>query len=740
MILRGRPLVLIATALCAIGVVAGGDLAAGAPSGAQLVLTGMSPLAGPFVGGNEVTIRANDAADITSVDFGAATSADITHITANLLIVVAPAHDVGSVDVVVHTASATSPVTPLGRYDYVPPPKRFDVQWGPRLGSRLGVGALDAIGCTTRDFCAVEVRNRKGHVTALATFGAGHRPRVQPLPDKPVISHTRCYKNVPTACWQTFSSLVACGTPRFCVAGNRRYLRTWDGRRWSEPKRVNRRGDALLSCAPGTALCMLGGRDNTYVHDRHGWRTVRYQHGFDHPTSLSCATAHFCLAVANNRAARFDGTKWHAAAARPHLPTNVGCASARYCLAAGASKALVFDGSGWHALPRPPVRAAVRAVSCPAVGQCTAATKASAETFRGGKWTKARTISHRLDFGPSAPMQVTGFSCVPHGICRATVGRGQTLRLASGQWTHTENITPYHDLLSDISCASATWCMAVGRSGEAFRYSGGQWTREGYVDGRFPLAAISCTSNRVCMAVDASKGRQTSGPLAGGRAVRYAHGSWQRPVVIDTGQQLTDVSCATDNHCVAIEQKGRAPTYRNGKWSGAVSLKPGRDQNGSHFTESIDCPTIHYCATAGYPRSQELVDGSWRTMSSGLNKVRVRLAFSDASGVDCVDPDYCVFSDSYGILIRNHGVLGYGYDSCCQGGRAVSCASRTYCSAVFTTEGHDFNFTHTYLLNGGAVLREGRLSKTHLNPWAIACFAGPVCVGINGVRGFVGTA
>jgi hypothetical protein len=221
--------------------------------------------------------------------------------------------------------------------------------------------------------------------------------------------------------------------------------------------------------------------------------------------------------------------------------------------------------------------------------------------------------------------------------------------------------------------------------------------------------------------------------------VRYSDGGWHRPVVVDTGQQFTDISCASDEHCVAIEQNGRALTYRNGKWSDPVSLKPGKDQNGSHFTSSVDCPTLHYCATAGYPHGQELIDGSWRRMNGGPTQVRVKSAYWDAAGVDCVDANYCVFSDSYGVLIRNHGVVGWDYLNCCQGERAVSCASRSYCVAVFTVEGHDFDYTHTYLLNGAAVRKERRLSVVHRNPWGISCFAGPVCVGITGIRGLTGS-
>ena len=277
--------------------------------------------------------------------------------------------------------------------------------------------------------------------------------------------------------------------------------------------------------------------------------------------------------------------------------------------------------------------------------------------------------------------------------------------------------------------------MAVGVSGEAFRYADGQWSREGRVDGRQPLVAISCTVDKVCLAIDGGTGTHSGGALSAGRAVRYSNGHWHRPVVVDPGHEMTDVSCASNDHCVAVERVGRAITYRHGEWSKPVSLKQRLRQD-VRSTESVSCPTVHYCATAGYPGSFELIDGTWRRTHGVLPPFH---PFAFARGVDCVSPTYCVYNGN-GILIRNDGVVGLALGDY-PATRVISCASRIYCVAVYRTETHeDFN-SHTAILAGAAVHREGRLSdvgKPGL-PRAIDCLAGPVCIGITPTHGFVGT-
>jgi hypothetical protein len=684
-----------------------------------LRLTGISPTAGPLAGGNEVTIRADGAADVTSVAFGAASVRTITHLGAHLLHVVAPAHDAGDVDIVLHSASATAPVTSAGRYSFVANPDRLQLQVSPRLESRhlLGAGDLTAIGCTVHDFCAATMT--RYHKATLVTFGHGHQRRIQQLPE------------------QTFlDDLVACGTAGFCVAGDAKGLWTWNGHRWSGPTQLGTGSTWALSCAPGTRRCVLSGQNDTFVHGRHGWRTARYPHGFRRPTSLACATARFCVAVKNGRTVRFDGTSWHATHARS-VPGNIACAAAHYCLAVGRYRAAVFAGTDWHAVAAPPTTVNILAVSCVAAGRCAAVTQRFAETFTHGRWTTSHVLSARRSFAPD-PVKLTDLACVPRGICRATDGRGQDLRLVHGDWTGAENITGYHDRLNDISCASANWCMAVSGSGEAFRYSGGQWSHEGNVDARQPLVAISCTEDKVCVAVDGATGTKHSGVLSGGRAVRYSHGSWHRPVAIDTRHWLTDVSCASGDHCVAVDVAGRAITYRHGKWSDPVLIRKP-NPNGLLFEPSIACPTVHYCATAGNPGSFELVHGTWRAIDSGQPRVR-----DNGAPLDCLTANYCMFTDNYfGIVIRNHGVVGWGHkdDACCRGGRPVSCASRTYCAAVITDLLPYSRVVRTYLLAGAAVSHPRKLSNRGEpgEPRGLACFAGPVCIGVTDTNGLVGT-
>lgn len=253
---------LFVSMISALGILAGGDPVSAAPSGTPLQLTGISPTAGPLGGGNQVTIRTNDAAAVTSVDFGAASGGAITHISPHLLRVVAPAHDAGPVGVVLHTASATSPASPAGRYQFVPTPDPLHLQWSRRLGTDAVIGDLQAIGCTVHRFCAIQLGRGRldSDTTALITLGLGRPRRIQRLPSDTFVQF-----------------LVACGTPRFCVAGGRSGLWTWNGSKWHGPTRLAAGGDWALGCAPGTTRCVLGGEHSSFVHGRHGWRKVGFR-------------------------------------------------------------------------------------------------------------------------------------------------------------------------------------------------------------------------------------------------------------------------------------------------------------------------------------------------------------------------------------------------------------------------------------------------------------------------------
>ena len=100
-------------------------------------LTFLDPTSGPTTGGTTVTVTGSDFTKVTGVTFGGAAGSGVTVISAKQLRVTAPAHAPGAVDVVVTTATGTSPVTGAARYTYVTPPPSV-TQVSPREGPTTG--------------------------------------------------------------------------------------------------------------------------------------------------------------------------------------------------------------------------------------------------------------------------------------------------------------------------------------------------------------------------------------------------------------------------------------------------------------------------------------------------------------------------------------------------------------------------------------------------------------------------
>ena len=108
-----------------------------------------------------------------------------------------------------------------------------------------------------------------------------------------------------------------------------------------------------------------------------GWRAATHldhSHGED-PTSVSCPSASFCMAVlGSGYAAKYDGTTWSQPIELPSAagqPDSVSCPTVRFCMAVDAqdSSAFRFNGSTWSLAPRiddhvPSTQRGMASVSC----------------------------------------------------------------------------------------------------------------------------------------------------------------------------------------------------------------------------------------------------------------------------------------------------------------------------------------------------------------------------------------
>ena len=83
-------------------------------------LTSASPTAGPTAGGTSVTLVGFNAGSATAVTFGGIPATNLIPVAANVIVVTAPAHAAGAVDIVLTTSGGSA--TLVNGYTYVAGP------------------------------------------------------------------------------------------------------------------------------------------------------------------------------------------------------------------------------------------------------------------------------------------------------------------------------------------------------------------------------------------------------------------------------------------------------------------------------------------------------------------------------------------------------------------------------------------------------------------------------------------
>jgi hypothetical protein len=283
------------------------------------------------------------------------------------------------------------------------------------------------------------------------------------------------------------------------------------------------------------------------------------------PTSVSCPSASFCMAVlGSGYAARYDGTTWR----QPALltsdggePDSVSCPTVRFCMAVDArdSSAFVFNGSRWSSAPDiPDTRTGMASVSCSSPGFCAAVSNGpDAFTFNGTSWSPATAID------PGG--QLSTVSCPGARFCAAVDYGPDVVTFNGTSWSKPSAIDP-GTYLQAVSCASASFCVAFDRKGNALTFDGGTWSApvnanpNGLTmgEGGISWPVVSCPASNFCAAVDG----------AGGNVVSFDGTSWTAPLTIDSKAArslngpvlifLMSVSCPSATFCVAGDTTGDA--------------------------------------------------------------------------------------------------------------------------------------------------------------------------------------
>jgi hypothetical protein len=450
----------------------------------------------------------------------------------------------------------------------------------------------------------------------------------------------------------------------------------------------------------------------------------------DSPTSVSCASGPFCVAVdQEGNAVLFNGTSWSTPESIDppgyyridgHWKIDAGrmvsvsCASPTFCVASDSYFAFIYNGKSWSKRQLvDPIGAqqtgqggGLNSLSCPSPGFCAASASGhiyflegstwadqgqidpaavsiscSSETFcmvvdgggdsGGSRAFRNGTWDPRIDNGKHGGP--TDISCVSASFCLG-VDTGSTYIYDGTKWKYESALgSDGPDL---VSCSSTTACEGVDTYGDAFRFNGASWSDPQLVDPYPPvgggayLAALSCTSSSFCETVDGE-----------GKAVAYAGHSWETPTVIDPEAGfMKSVSCPSVRFCVAVDGGGAAFIYNGTSWT---------RQTAEQGERAVSCASVDLCVAVGFQGKASVFNGVSWSSPQFVDQHADNPGLDDLLAVTCPSTTYCAALDESShwlffdgtswstpaLIAPEGGGDTLGLDS-------ISCASSTFCLAV----------------------------------------------------------
>ncbi len=447
-----------------------------APPSGQPTVTALAPAGSSTSGGARVTVTGSGFTSATSVTFGGVAGTSLAVQSPTRLLVTAPAHVAGDVDLVVTGPLGSSATGPASRFSYLTPP----------------VGVVAPVpGGADPAFADVNLRDvtcpAPGQCFAVGYFA---KPGIvfAPLVEK-LAGGTWSAADVPMPAGADEGSLsaISCPTTAFCVALGSYYdgpfphwfTATWDGTDWAaaalalpdDASDIFSQGFEDLSCGSNTSCAAVGSyftpdQDVQPVVARltqGTWTTevapVPVGAAGGELFDVDCAAASACTAVGDfwvdgpdqsPYAVSLSGTTWTAAA--PPLPAGartsppgsglnaVDCAAATSCTAVGW---FVDSAENTHGLAE---------VAGPAAWQSVVVPEPS----------PADPFSQLFDVSCSGPGSCTaiGFFSTPTD----NSGRSESAAIVGTGAASVEVTSPEGGLatLNELDCASTGGCAAVG--------------------------------------------------------------------------------------------------------------------------------------------------------------------------------------------------------------------------------------------------------------------------------------
>jgi hypothetical protein len=377
-----------------------------------------------------------------------------------------------------------------------------------------------------------------------------------------------------------------------------------------------------ISCATTTFCMSFDGVGNATTYDGTTWSSPTRalpsaSSTPNDPVTVSCPTAAFCVAVDHQgRSATYRSGSWGSPVAidTAHVLTGVSCATETFCVAVDSTGgALTYDGQQWSA--RTAVASVMTAISCPSATFCAAiSTPGAVLTFDGQTWSAPTSLA------ASAGL----ISCVSSTFCLAVDRFTST-----GSETFDGAVWTLHPFTSSdtrsLSCAAATFCMVVG-GGFATEFDGSSWVDNTQLVDNAEVFGVSCATADHCVAVDD----------LGGAGV-YDNGTWAPEAPAQADNIVDGLSCATATFCVAVDNAGNALTYNGSAWSAPTQV-PGVNR-----LTAVSCPATTFCMALSDTAALTFDGQSWSTPTTLQT-----LTFESLGSLSCPSATYCVAGDTDG--------------------------------------------------------------------------------------------
>jgi hypothetical protein len=628
-------------------------------------------------------------------------------------------------------------------------------------------GRLSAVSCSLPTSCTAvgSTRDVRGLQVTLALRWDGRRWWIERTPN-------------PSNARGSWLSAITCRPRQDCVAAGGFINRTrhrvalverWRSSRWSVQRTPAGLDELAGVSCPSLGVCMFVSYSHAAQWNGKRW-TVRPSAGA--LSGVSCWSPKGCMAVGSagdygaTWAQRWNGHKWsNAKAVDPGGSGSelgsVSCTSSKSCFAVGTA---VVDSAGdtrtfgevwdgkmwtWHDAAYGGQSTSLVDVACTSRNACSAVgsftnsagfQRPLAERWNGRFWSVER-IGRPKGATEGSFAAVT---CVVRGACMSvgTFQRGGMMALLFAghrrgpRWVNQNLPTvtgPGEGALKDVSCSSRAACTAVGQLTAntnvqvtlAARWNGRGWKVQTTPSPRGATAsldAVSCASDRFCIALGTACGPQTD---AQGYCTRRLVGEvwngvrWTMQTVPGpagaTSTELSDLSCSSPTFCLAVgkfsvgSSGDSAPLAEMWNGSGWTSGRPPSPP-GAQSSElaGVSCLSATACITAGKQRLQDSGNelplaeawdgGSWTIQTTPSPGGTPYSAHLDA--VSCTADASCTAvgaADQATLVERWNGLLwslqATPSASTTRALTDVSCPSASACLAVGTRQVSEYDNT-----------------------------------------------